>query len=243
MTDEYMIETAGLRKGYQIGPRRIEVLRDINFKVRRHSWTALLGASGSGKTTLLNLLGVLERPDGGGIRCAGVDYASLSGRAAARFRSEKIGFVFQSYHLLPELSIVENVMLPAMLAHRRGNWRQKAEELLCRMGLAQRLRHRPGELSGGEQQRAAIARSLINDPELLLADEPTGNLDSATGNEILEVFQALCRRERRTIVMITHNDKIAGLADKIDYLCDGCLQSGEPEPEAAGQAEMAPEPL
>lgn len=223
--DEMVIELAGVTRTYRIGSVKLEVLRGVDWTVRRGEWACLLGASGSGKTTLLNLIGALEKPDSGSITVCGADLTKLSRRAAAVFRNRRFGFVFQAYHLLPELSILENVMLPARLSGQTGSAaRKRAGALLERVGLGARLRHRPLELSGGEQQRAAIARALVNDPELLLADEPTGNLDSATGNGILELFAEL-RREHpeRSIVMITHNREIAGLADHVSELRDGVM--------------------
>ncbi len=225
MENEAVIELSGVKRTYRLGTVELEVLRGVDWSVRRGEWACLLGASGSGKTTLLNLIGALEKPDAGSIRVCGVDLMTLKRRSAALFRNRKLGFVFQAYHLLPELSILENVMLPARLAGVSNSAaRHRAGELLARVGLEKRLRHRPAELSGGEQQRASIARALINDPELLLADEPTGNLDSATGNGILELFAGL-RRERPecSIVMITHNREIAALADHVSELRDGVM--------------------
>jgi ABC-type lipoprotein export system ATPase subunit len=212
-----------LSKSYYIGRKEVKVLHNVNWQVKRGSWNALLGASGSGKTTLLNLLGTLEKPDSGNILCEGVDFQSLSRRQATKFRNSSIGFIFQSYQMLPELTVLENVYIPAMIGSMPVNeYKAKAEDLLTRVGLADRLRHRPDELSGGEQQRAAIARALINDPSLILADEPTGNLDSKTGSEILELFQQLHgEKSERTIIMITHDHKVASLADHIATLADG----------------------
>ena len=210
-------------KSYYIGKKEVKVLQDVNWDVKRGSWTALLGASGSGKTTLLNLLGTLEKPDDGHLYCEGVEYRGLSRGAAARFRNNEIGFIFQSYHMLPELTVMENVCIPAMLKSRSSVvFKRKAEELLCNVGLKDRMNHRPDELSGGEQQRAAIARALINEPSLILADEPTGNLDSKTGAGILELFQQLHgEKSGRTIIMITHDQKVASMADHIATLADG----------------------
>lgn len=210
-------------KSYFIGKKEVKVLQDVNWQITRGSWTALLGASGSGKTTLLNLLGTLERPDTGNITCLGVDYKNLSNRQAAKFRTGSIGFIFQSSQMLPELTVLENVSLPAMInSVSSSEYRRRAEELLCRVGLADRLKHRPDELSGGEQQRAAIARALINRPALILADEPTGNLDSQTGAGILELFRQLHdEKSGRTIIMITHDEKVAALSDSIATLADG----------------------
>ncbi len=221
-----VLEAVGVAKGYALGNSRVEVLRDISWSLRRGEFAALLGASGSGKTTLLNLLGALEKPDAGTIRAAGVDYASLGSRAAAEFRNRKIGFVFQSYCLLPELNILENVLLPGLMAgtaHR--DLEARARQLLGRVGLGDRLKHRPSELSGGEQQRASIARALINDPELLLADEPTGNLDAHTGEEILALFDELRHAHpERAMVIITHNAEVAKRASSVWHLADGILR-------------------
>ncbi|MFA7231929.1 MAG: ABC transporter ATP-binding protein [Victivallaceae bacterium] len=217
------VEATDVFKCYTIGKKRIEVLKGISLAVEKGSWTALLGASGSGKTTLLNLLGTLETPDSGTIFCDNTDFAKLTTRQANRFRNDRIGFIFQAYQMLPELTILENVNLPAMFKSdfTCGNM-ERAEELLVKVGLKDRLKHRPAELSGGEQQRAAIARAMINHPDLILADEPTGNLDTKTGAGILELFQALHDEQNsRTIIMITHNQKIAELADKIACLEDG----------------------
>ncbi|MDD5597616.1 MAG: ABC transporter ATP-binding protein [Victivallaceae bacterium] len=217
------IEARQVSKSYFIGKKEVRVLQDVNWRIKRGSWTALLGASGSGKTTLLNLLGTLERPDAGNVICQGIDYKNLSNRQAAKFRTSSIGFIFQSYQMLPELTVLENVALPAMInSVSGGEYKRRAEELLCRVGLADRLKHRPDELSGGEQQRAAIARALINKPSLILADEPTGNLDSKTGTGILDLFRQLHdERSGRTIIMITHDEKVASLSDSIATLADG----------------------
>ncbi|MDD5727455.1 MAG: ABC transporter ATP-binding protein [Victivallales bacterium] len=217
------IEARNVSKSYFIGKKEVKVLHEVNWQIRRGSWTALLGASGSGKTTLLNLLGTLEKPDSGSIRCDDIDYQKLSRRQAARFRNRAIGFIFQSYQMLPELTVLENVYLPAMVTTLScSEYKTRAEELLWQVGLKERLRHRPDELSGGEQQRAAIARALINKPALILADEPTGNLDSKTGGGILELFRQLHdEKTGRTIIMITHDEKVASLADSVATLSDG----------------------
>ena len=212
-------------KGYQLaGERRLEVLHNISGAFPRHAWSILLGASGSGKTTLLNLIGALERPDSGRLVFDGTDYSTFmrSPRAAADFRNRRIGFIFQNYQLLPEFTIYENVLIPAKLAGANmKNAQKRALELLDELGLADRIHHRGSELSGGEQQRAAVARALINDPELILADEPTGNLDSATGEKLLALFRKLS--SDHTIIMITHNEALTGYADKVLHLCDGVL--------------------
>ena len=215
----------GVTRTYKLGREKLPVLRGVDWEIRRGEWACLLGASGSGKTTLLNLIGTLEQPDSGTIRIAGVDVSKLGRGEAARFRNRKIGFVFQAYHLLPELTVLENVMLPGNLAGlSRGEAKKRAVPLLETVGLSGRMRHRPSELSGGEQQRAAIARALLNEPELLLADEPTGNLDTHTGEAILELFTELRKlHPGRSIMMITHNREIAKLADRTGELVDGRL--------------------
>lgn len=223
---ETIVELRGVTRTYQLGKEKLPVLRGVDWEIRRGEWACLLGASGSGKTTLLNLIGALEKPDSGTIRIAGVDVSKLSRTAAAQFRNRKLGFVFQAYHLLPELSVLENVMLPGNLAGlSRAVSRARALELLETVGLADRMKHRPFELSGGEQQRAAIARALLNEPELLLADEPTGNLDSHTGEAILELFTELRKlHPERSIMMITHNRDISKLADRTGELVDGVMK-------------------
>ncbi|QSH41094.1 ABC transporter ATP-binding protein [Lentisphaerota bacterium ZTH] len=217
------VEIKNIFKSYSIGKKKVEVLKDVDWQVERGSWTALLGASGSGKTTLLTLLGMLEKPDSGQIFCGDIDYSRLSWRQRNRFRNATIGFVFQSYHMLPELTVLENVYLPGMISTSASvNYKKRAMELLEKVGLKERMHHRPNEMSGGEQQRAAIARALVNEPELLLADEPTGNLDSVTGSGILEVFKDIHNEKSgRTIIMITHDQNVASMADRIATLKDG----------------------
>ena len=189
---ENMLEVSGVKRSYRMGDNILNVLRGIDFSLKTGEWCCIVGASGSGKTTLLNLIGTLERPDEGIIRIAGEDVSAIGRRAAAKFRAKRIGFVFQNYQLLPELSILENVSLAARLGGLSAKAaKTRAEELLVSVGLAERLTHRPNELSGGEQQCAAIARALVNNPDLLLADEPTGNLDSKTGEEVISLFENL----------------------------------------------------
>ena len=226
MSDRVILELSGVRKHYTIGANVIEVLRGIDLQVCAGEWLSLTGASGSGKTTLLHLLGLLERPDGGRITACGQDYSLLKRRAAADFRRKKLGFIFQNYCLLPELTVLENIQLPGMLAGmNRRQLEKDARELAERVGLQDRLEHRSTELSGGEQQRAAIARALINRPEILLADEPTGNLDSRTGEEILQLFRDI-RSDRPdcSLIMITHNAEIAAMADRSAVLADGMIR-------------------
>ena len=209
-----------------MGKSSLDVLKGVNFSLRRGEWVCIYGASGSGKTTLLNLTGLLERPDSGEIIFEGTDISTYSRTRAAAFRSCELGFIFQSYHLLPELSVLENVALAGQIAGMsRRKARTRAEELLGKMGLADRLTHRPSELSGGEQQRSSIARALINSPRLLLADEPTGNLDPHTGEEILQLFDEMRKDDPElSILMITHNHRIAARANRAVELHDGIFR-------------------
>lgn len=224
--NENWLVAENLSKSFQLGSQKIEVLKDVSLSVPQGKWVALLGSSGSGKTTLLDIIGTISRPDHGSLVIAGQNILGMSARETVTFRRKKIGFVFQAYHMLPELTICENVMLPAMLDGISKQYaRTKSEELLSRVGLAHRIGHRPNELSGGEQQRAAIAQSLMNEPELLLADEPTGNLDSVTGGGILDIFRKLHENGGMTIVMVTHDRTVANLADRIVSLKDGTLVS------------------
>ena len=222
MSEEIFLQTVDVYKKYHAGSNIVSVLEGVDFSVSRNEWVAILGSSGSGKTTLLNILGALESPDKGDVSCAQQSYGTMSDKEKAQFRLDKIGFVFQAYHMFPELSIVENVKLPAMIKKSNSNFKNRARDLLEQVGLGDRINHKPSELSGGEQQRAAIARALINSPELILADEPTGNLDSQTGEQILDIFQKLHELdEGRTIIMITHDMHVADYADRKIVLKDG----------------------
>lgn len=223
---ENMLVIENVKRSYQIGKeQKIQVLKGIDFTLETGRLCCVFGASGSGKTTLLNLIGTLEKPDEGRIVIAGEDVSSFSRRTAAKFRANRIGFVFQNYQLLPELTILENVAIAGRFAGMSGKTaKAKAAKLLSEVGLGDRLKHRPSELSGGEQQRASIARALINDPVLLLADEPTGNLDSRTGQDVLDLFDRLRRdNPQLTILMITHNRELAARADVVAELADGVL--------------------
>jgi predicted ABC-type transport system involved in lysophospholipase L1 biosynthesis ATPase subunit len=212
-----------LRRSFRMGKRTIEVLRGISLEVERGHAVFLCGASGSGKSTLLYTLAGLERPEAGSVFFEGHSLYAGGDSAAARVRNERIGFVFQGYFLLPELTALENVMLPAMIGGRSR--KGAAEALLDRVGLGDRLHHLPAELSGGEQQRVAIARALINDPSILFADEPTGNLDSCTGEGIVELLLALVRENRKTLVVVTHDAALAGRGDRRLEIRDGLLVS------------------
>lgn len=215
-----MLEIKDLCHSYRIGDKTLDIIKNFNFTLEKGKWCCVYGASGSGKTTLLNLIGTLEKPCSGSITINGTDVATLSRKNAAKFRGENIGFIFQSYHLINELNVLENTAFASSfgtLGSAEAN--RKAKELLEAVGLKERMHHHPSELSGGERQRCAIARSLMNSPQLLLADEPTGNLDEKTGKEILELFTELRRQNPElTILMITHNPEIAKLADQTIHL-------------------------
>ncbi len=216
-----MIEATGLRKVYLNGARQLEVLKGIDLKVDRAETLALLGPSGAGKSTLLHLLGGLDSPTSGSVILDGKNIFSLSDNERACLRNGKIGFVFQFYHLLPEFDALENVLLPAFMKGKMR--REKGLELLKAVGLEDRMHHRPGQLSGGEQQRVAIARSLVNDPELLLCDEPTGNLDTDTGKSIIDLLWELNKERKMTLIMVTHDTGIAGQARRVINIKDGKL--------------------
>jgi ABC-type lipoprotein export system ATPase subunit len=212
-------------KTYMLGKRALEVLRGINLDVNRGDFLALRGASGAGKSTLLHLLGGLDFPDPGEIQSRGRSLHSLSRRDLARWRNREVGFIFQAYYLLPELDALENVCLPARMARTPADEAAgRGRELLARVGLKERMEHKPYELSGGEQQRVAIARALINQPDLILADEPTGNLDSHTGQEIIDLLCSLREERQMTLVMATHDLTVAARAAKTVHLVDGQIR-------------------
>ena len=222
-----ILAARALTKSYTTGRRRVEVLRGVDLEVARGDFLALQGASGAGKSTLLHLLGALDTPDAGEIWFAGRRLADLSETELTRLRNARIGFVFQAYHLLPELDALENVCLPARMARVPApEAMARGRALLERVGLGDRLDHKPNELSGGEQQRVAIARALINRPELVLADEPTGNLDSHTGAEIMALLSSLRAEHHTTLILATHNADVAACAPRVVHLVDGRFQAG-----------------
>jgi lipoprotein-releasing system ATP-binding protein len=226
---EPMVSASRISKTYLLGKRSLEVLRGVDLELQRGDFVALRGASGAGKSTLLHLLGGLDTPTQGEICLRGVNLASLDRNALARLRNREVGFIFQAYYLLPELDALENVCLPARMARADlDKTEARARELLSRVGLSERMEHKPYELSGGEQQRVAIARSLINEPNLVLADEPTGNLDSHTGEEIINLLCALRTEKQTTLVVATHDAKVAARAQRVVQLVDGQIQFGEP---------------
>jgi len=218
-----LLQARGVRKVFLSGDGQpLEVLRGVDLEVRRGEVVAVVGASGAGKSTLLHLLGALDRPSGGDIWLDGSRYADLDPRGLAELRNRRVGFVFQFHHLLREFSALENVMMPLLIAGvADSRARSRAEELLALVGLAGRMTHRPAQLSGGEQQRCAVARALVHDPRLVLADEPSGNLDHTNSERLHELFFRLAREYETAVVMVTHNRQLAGRADRILWLEDG----------------------
>jgi putative ABC transport system ATP-binding protein len=222
-----MIQVAGLTKTIQNGNNRVEILRNVSFTVPAGQFVAIMGASGSGKSTLLGLMAGLDNATSGSLRLDGTDITNLKEDQLALVRGRKIGFVFQSYQLVPTLTAEENVLLPAELIGLPGNIEQRARELLDRVGLSNRGHHYPVQLSGGEQQRVALARAFITQPPILMADEPTGNLDSVNGAHILELLLQLNREQKTTLVLVTHDPQVAGHADRLITLRDGSVYSDE----------------
>ena len=218
-----ILRVEDVHKAYHIGKRAVEVLHGVSLSVQRGETLSIMGASGSGKSTLLQILGGLDRPDAGDVFFEETSLVKMKPAQQAAFRAKRCGFIFQSYHLLPELDVLQNVMLPSM-AIRRKNVKARAEYLLEQVGLSGRMDHRPMELSGGEQQRVAMARALMNDPDLILADEPTGNLDSHTGENVLHNLFDLAQSEGRTLIVVTHNEEVAQSCDRELILKDGKLE-------------------
>ncbi len=217
-----LIEVRQLSKHFICGDRRVDVLREVNLQIDKGEQVALVGASGAGKTTLMHILGGLDRPSSGSVQYRQQDILALKGPELDVFRNQTIGFVFQFHQLLPEFSALENVMLPGLIAGRSFRQARKpAAEILQEVGLGKRLEHKPGELSGGEQQRVAIARALVMEPQLLLADEPTGNLDSGTSDEIYRLLQQLHRERGLTMIIVTHSRTLADRMGRILQMVDG----------------------
>ena len=228
--DDLILKAEGLHKSYRMGATEVKVLKGVNLNVKKGEFVAIIGASGSGKSTLLHILGALDKPTRGVVTFEKRDLSRLRAGELNRLRNRMVGFVFQFYHLLDELTVLENVFLPAMTGRSIIGWlacrrqaKNRAKELLVQLGLAERTKHKPYQLSGGERQRVAIGRALMNEPRLLLADEPTGNLDSATGNGILEVLEKL-NKAGQTVVMVTHDERIAQRAGRIVTLVDGKIE-------------------
>jgi predicted ABC-type transport system involved in lysophospholipase L1 biosynthesis ATPase subunit len=231
-TDNPQLVARDLHQSFRIGPRRLEVLRGISMEIAHGEVVFVCGASGAGKTTLLYTLAGLERPKSGSVEFEGRNLYDGSAASLARFRNEKIGFVFQGYFLLPELTALENVMLPERIGRRSTRLRSAparqatsaAEETLRAVGLGDRMEHLPAELSGGEQQRVAIARALVNDPRVIFADEPTGNLDSKTGDVIIDLLMSLARERSKTLLVVTHEARLADRADRTLHIVDGVVE-------------------
>ena len=225
-----LLQVKELYKSYRMGTTRVKVLKGVDLTVKEGEFVAIIGASGSGKSTLLHIMGALDKPDKGTVAFVGRDLSRFGAGELNKFRNKKVGFVFQFYHLLDELNVLENVYLPVMAGRSIIGWffcrkwaKNRAKELLKQLGLSERAKHKPYQLSGGERQRVAIGRALMNEPRLLLADEPTGNLDSVTGNSILDVLEKL-NRAGQTIVMVTHDERIAKRAGRIVTLVDGKIR-------------------
>lgn len=222
-SDVPVVAVRDLKRDYVLGDERVHALRGVSFDVMPGDYVSVVGPSGCGKSTLLNLLGVIDSPQSGSIAIDGRDITGISDREATGFRLRRIGFVFQRFYLMPTLTASENVQLPmAEAGMKRAEREAKAARLLSYVGLGHRMRHRPSQLSGGEQQRVAIARALANDPALLLADEPTGELDAATGAEIIALFQRL-NDDGTTIVVVTHDEVLASAAGRTIHMRDGCI--------------------
>jgi lipoprotein-releasing system ATP-binding protein len=221
-----MIEARDLKKSFHLDQTEVHVLNGVSLEIKRGEMVAIVGASGVGKTTLLHILGTLDRPTSGAVRFDGDDVFAKDEPALADFRNRKIGFIFQFHHLLPEFTALENVMMPALIRRQeQEEARAAAEAVLKEVGLEHRLEHRTGELSGGEQQRVAVARALVLRPDLVLADEPTGNLDSHTGEEVFKLLRDLNRARGITFVIVTHNEALSNQADRILRMVDGKIAS------------------
>jgi putative ABC transport system ATP-binding protein len=227
-SETVVVEVRDVFKTYYLGQEEVPILKGINFKIYAGEFLAIVGPSGSGKSTLMNLLGCLDRPSSGDIIVNGQDVNKLNDIGLAHLRGKEIGFIFQQFNLIPRLTAYENIMLPTYASKKEGiNYPEKAKELLTMIGLGERMKHKPTELSGGQSQRVAIARSLINEPTILLADEQTGNLDSKTTEEVMGYFKKL-NKTGATIIMITHNHELAVQTNRVITIRDGRITSDEP---------------
>lgn len=224
MDQSAFIKAENLQRGYSVGKKRVEVLHGIDFEIRRGEKVFLCGPSGAGKTTLMYILAGLEKPEQGRVWVDGVDLYAVSRRQQARIRNQRMSYIFQNYYLMPELTALENVMVPAMIGGK--DLSGKAGESLERVGLSHRIDHLPAELSGGEQQRVAIARALVNSPEIIFADEPTGNLDSRNGGQVMEMLLSLAGEDGATLVVVTHDEALAGQGDRKLVVKDGLIAGG-----------------
>lgn len=244
-TSENIIEVKNVKKIYRMGKERICAIDDVSFTIKRGEFCCLYGASGSGKSTLLNLMAGIEKVTSGQILIKGKKVHSMGERNLAKFRQNSLGFVFQSYNLLGSMTALENVELPLVFKHITTKKRRKlAKDMLIKVGLGPRLRHKPKEMSGGQQQRVGIARAFVSNPEIVFADEPTGNLDSKTSKEVMDLILEMAKANQQTIVMVTHDRRLADYADKIIHIFDGKieeieLKSKKDEPEASEALEPA----
>ncbi len=220
---ETILQAENIERVYTIGKTTLDVLKGVSLEVKAGETVSIMGESGSGKSTLLHVLGGLDTPRAGKVRFKGQDVYGMSSARRSRFRAEDVGFLFQSFHLLPELDILENVALPAMAVRVSGDPKERAAELLTEVGLGERIGHRPQELSGGEQQRAALARALMNEPDIIFCDEPTGNLDSKTGDKVLHYLFQLVAGRGHTLVLVTHSRDVASRCSRQLVLKDGLL--------------------
>jgi len=226
MPERFIIKLDGVWKIYQLGKIELAVLKDINLEIAPGAFVVILGPSGSGKSTMLNMVGCLDLPTKGKVFLDGNDISKMSEDELAQARGRKIGFIFQQFNLLHNLNALENVMLPMVFQNKpEGERAKRAESLLTSLGLKERMFHRPNELSGGEQQRIAIARALSNNPDIVVADEPTGNLDSTTGKKIMEILKDLHKNEKKTIIVVTHDPTIANYSNQVVHIKDGQLVS------------------
>ncbi len=222
--DDWVIEAEHLTKTYLLGKIEVHALYDVSIRIRRGEILAIMGPSGSGKSTLMNILGCLDRPTSGEYRLDGESVSELDDDGLSEIRNRKVGFIFQSFNLLPRASALENVELPLRYSGNRGDMKDRALAAIQAVGLADRVKHHPNELSGGQQQRVAIARALVNDPAIIMADEPTGNLDSKSGAEIIELLQSLNRDRGATVIVVTHDPGIAAHTHRTIHLRDGRVE-------------------
>lgn len=219
-----MIKVTDLRKSFSMGSHELPVIKGVDLEIHRGEFIAIVGASGAGKSTLLHIIGTLDRPTSGTVTFDGQDLFQLSDTQQAEFRNRRVGFVFQFHHLLPEFTALENACMPALVQRRdQATIEADAQALLTEVGLSSRMHHKPGELSGGEQQRVAMARALMQKPDVVLADEPTGNLDTHTGDSLFALMRELNRSRRTTFIIVTHNDKLSPQCDRIVHMQDGMI--------------------